>query len=115
MSRQEHLELGDNRIIGRNLFVRRLFEYRTRNRHIGVFLKDVVQEREVKEGKNSQGIMFLRLLRRMKELSEPRIIVNVVKGTLFIGRLEVFKMERESGKKRFWNLFDYGFNFLRCL
>ena len=42
-------------------------------------------KREVKEGKNSQGIMFLQLLRRMKELSEPRIIVNVVKGTLFIG------------------------------
>ena len=42
-------------------------------------------KREVKEGKNSQGIMFLRLLRGMKELSEPRIIVNVAKGTLFIG------------------------------
>jgi len=53
MSKQEHLELGDNGIIGRNLFVRRFFEDRTRNRHIGVFLKDVVQEREVKEGKNS--------------------------------------------------------------
>lgn len=33
---------------------------------MGIFFKDVMQEREVEEGKNSQGVMFFELSGRMK-------------------------------------------------
>ncbi|WKZ15117.1 MAG: hypothetical protein QY317_14575 [Candidatus Jettenia caeni] len=46
---------------------------------MGIFFKDEVQEREVKECEDGQGVMFLELFGRMEELSEPFIIVNIAK------------------------------------
>lgn len=84
MSQQEHLELGESGIIRRDLFVGRFLEKGTGKGQIGIFIKDVVQKREVKECENGQRVMFFKLPRRVEELPEPLIIIDVAKGELFV-------------------------------
>lgn len=59
----------------------------------GVFKKsqDVIKQGEIKEGADSQRIMYFELLRRMEELFELHATFNIVEGGLPIGWLEMFE------------------------